>query len=72
MREWQVTEAPGAFGQIIDAAVEGAPQLIRRHDGREVVVVSRGAFETIKPNPRDCLLTSGSRKNMTNSTTRCE
>jgi hypothetical protein len=36
------------------------------------VVVSRGAFETIKPNPRDCLLTSGSRKNMTNSTTRCE
>jgi hypothetical protein len=59
MREWQAAEALGAFEQIIDAAVEGTPRLIRRHDGKEVVVVSRDASAIKKPNLRDYLLTSG-------------
>jgi hypothetical protein len=59
MREWQATDALGAFAQIIDAAIKGTPQLIRRQDGKEVVVVSCGPSETNKPNLRDYLLTSG-------------
>jgi prevent-host-death family protein len=59
MREWQATKARGAFAEIIEAAVEGTPQLIRRRDGKEVVVVSRDYFEANKPNLRDYLLTSG-------------
>ena len=59
MREWQATKARGAFAEIIEAAVEGTPQLIRRRDGKEVVVVSRDYYEANKPNLRDYLLTSG-------------
>jgi PHD/YefM family antitoxin component YafN of YafNO toxin-antitoxin module len=59
MREWQATRARGAFSEIIDAAVLGSPQLIRRRDGKEVVVVSRDYFEASKPNLRDYLLTAG-------------
>ena len=59
MQEWQATKARGAFAEIIEAAVEGTPQLIRRRDGKEVVVVSREYFEAHKPNLRDYLLTSG-------------
>jgi prevent-host-death family protein len=59
MQEWQSTKARGAFAEIIEAAVEGTPQLIRRRDGKEVVVVSRDYFEANKPNLRDYLLTSG-------------
>jgi prevent-host-death family protein len=59
MQEWQATKARGAFAEIIEAAVAGTPQLIRRRDGKEVVVVSRDYFEANKPNLRDYLLTSG-------------
>ena len=59
MQEWQATKARSAFAEIIEAAVEGTPQLIRRRDGKEVVVVSRDYFDAHKPNLRDYLLTSG-------------
>ena len=59
MHEWQATRARGAFADIIDAAVDGEPQLIRRRDGKEVVVVSRDYFEANRPNLRDYLLTAG-------------
>ena len=59
MREWQATKARAGFAEIIDAAAAGSPQLIRRRDGKEVVVVSRDYFEAHKPNLRDYLLTSG-------------
>jgi prevent-host-death family protein len=45
MRVWQATKARGALSAIIDAAVDGAPQLIRRRDGKEVVVMSRAHYE---------------------------
>jgi PHD/YefM family antitoxin component YafN of YafNO toxin-antitoxin module len=59
MTAWQATRARGALSAIIDAAVDGTPQFIRRRDGKEVVVVSRDHFEISKPNLRDYLLRSG-------------
>jgi hypothetical protein len=59
MHEWQAAQAESAFAKIIDAAAEGDPQLIRRRDGTDVVVVSRAWFEAHQPNLRDYLLTAG-------------
>jgi len=59
MREWQATQARGAFAEIVEAAAEGKPQLIRRRDGKEVVVVSREYFESHKPSLKSYLLTAG-------------
>jgi len=59
IREWQATKARGAFAEIIEAAAAGKPQLIRRRDGKEVVVVSRDYFEARRPNVRDYLLSAG-------------
>jgi len=59
MQEWQATQARAAFADIIEAAADGKPQLIRRRDGKEVVVVSRDYFEARKPNLRDYLLNAG-------------
>jgi prevent-host-death family protein len=59
LREWQATQARGAFAEIVEAASKGQPQLIRRRDGKEVVVVSRDYFETHKPSLKSYLLTAG-------------
>ena len=59
MQTWLATRARSALPEIIDAAAAGDPQLIRRRDGKEVVVVSREYYEARKPNLRDYLLTSG-------------
>jgi prevent-host-death family protein len=57
--DWQVPEARQRFSELLDAAVDGEPQFIRRRDGREVVVVSRELFDKIKPNLKNYLLTAG-------------
>jgi PHD/YefM family antitoxin component YafN of YafNO toxin-antitoxin module len=57
--EWQATQARSSFPEIIDAAVGGRPQTIRRRDGKEVVVVSREYFDANRPNLRDYLLSAG-------------
>ena len=36
---WKAAEARHRFSDLVDAAVEGHPQFVRRRDGREVVVV---------------------------------
>lgn len=59
MREWQATRARTALLEIIDAAVDGVPQLIRRRDEKEVVVVSRDYCDANKPSLRNYLLTAG-------------
>ncbi|MGA3399485.1 MAG: type II toxin-antitoxin system Phd/YefM family antitoxin [Acetobacteraceae bacterium] len=46
---WQAATARHRFSEVVDAAVEGRPQFVRRRDGREVVVVSREYFEKTKP-----------------------
>jgi prevent-host-death family protein len=56
---WQAAAARHRFGDVVDAAVAGRPQFIRRRDGQEVVVVSRDHFEKTKANMQNFLLTSG-------------
>lgn len=56
---WQAAEARNRFSDLVDAAVAGIPQFIRRRDGREVVVVSREYFEETRPNFKSYLATSG-------------
>jgi hypothetical protein len=53
---WQAATARHGFSELVNAAVEGRPQLVRRRDGREVVVVSRVYFEQTKPNLKAVLL----------------
>lgn len=56
---WQAAEARHHFSEVVDAAVDGRPQFVRRRDGREVVIVSREYFEETKPNLKGYLVTSG-------------
>lgn len=56
---WQAGRARHHFSEIVDSAVEGKPQFIRRRDGREVVLVSREYFERTKPSLKSYLLSSG-------------
>ncbi len=56
---WQAAAARHRFGDVVDAAVAGRPQFIRRRDGQEVVVVSRDHFEKTKANMQNFLLTAG-------------
>jgi prevent-host-death family protein len=53
---WQAATARHRFSELVDAAVEGRPQFVRRRDGREVVVVSREYYEQTRPNLKSVLL----------------
>jgi prevent-host-death family protein len=53
---WQAGVARHRFSELVDAAVDGRPQVIRRRDGHEVVVVSKEYYETTKPNLKSVLL----------------
>lgn len=46
---WQAATARHRFTEVVDAAVEGRPQFVRRRDGREVVVVSKEYYERTRP-----------------------
>ena len=59
MATWQAADARHRFSDVVDAAVTGEPQVVRRRDGREVVVVSKEYFERTKPNLKTFLLTCG-------------
>jgi prevent-host-death family protein len=56
---WQAAEARHRFSEVVDAAVEGHPQFVRRRDGREVVIVSKEYFNQTKPNLKTYLMGSG-------------
>jgi len=56
---WQAAQARHKFSDLVDAAVDGEPQFIRRRDGREVVLVSREYYERTKPNLKGYLLNAG-------------
>lgn len=56
---WQAAEARHRFSEVVDAAVQGRPQFVRRRDGREVVVVSKEYFEDTKPTLKSYLLGAG-------------
>ncbi len=57
-RTWQATEARIHFPELIEGAMAGVPQVVRRRDGAEVVLVSRSYFDATRPNLRDFLLSS--------------
>jgi prevent-host-death family protein len=59
VRTWQAAEARHKFGDVVDAAVSGEPQLIERRDGKKVVVISKDDFEAMKPNVKTFLLNRG-------------
>jgi prevent-host-death family protein len=48
MRTWQAAEAQHKFGDVVDAAVAGEPQVIERRDGQTVVLVSAAYFEATR------------------------
>ena len=56
---WQAADARHRFSDVVDAAVAGEPQVVRRRDGREVVVVSKECFERTRPNLKTALLNNG-------------
>lgn len=53
---WQASAARHRFSEVVEAAVEGRPQIIRRRDGREVVVVSKEYYEETRPSLKSVLL----------------
>jgi hypothetical protein len=57
-RTWAATEARVHFPELIEGAMAGVPQVVRRRDGAEVVLVSRAYFDATRPNLRDFLLAS--------------
>ncbi|HSU06304.1 MAG TPA: type II toxin-antitoxin system prevent-host-death family antitoxin [Acetobacteraceae bacterium] len=53
---WQAAAARHRFSELVDAAVEGRPQFVRRRDGQEVVLVSKAYFDQTRPNLKSVLL----------------
>lgn len=52
------SEARANLPELVSGALEGAPQVIRKRTGEEVVVVSRADYERMKPTLKDYLLRS--------------
>ncbi len=61
MQNWGAAEARNSFSDLFDAAAGGVPQCVRHRDGREVVMVSRAAWEASRPSLSDFLLGSSGR-----------
>lgn len=55
---WQATEARTRLPAVMDAALSGKPQVIRKRTGEEVVVLSRADYDRMKPTLKDYLLRS--------------
>jgi prevent-host-death family protein len=55
---WQATEARAQLPAVMEAALAGRPQVIRKRSGEEVVVLSRTDYERIRPTLKDFLLNS--------------
>jgi prevent-host-death family protein len=58
-RTWRASDARHKFTDVVDAAVLGEPQFVKRRDGRQVVVVSLEYFEKTRPTLKFYLLTEG-------------
>ena len=58
-RTWQASDPRHKFSEVIDAAVGGEPQFVKRRDGRQVVVVSLEYFEQNRPTLKTYLLSEG-------------
>jgi prevent-host-death family protein len=58
-RVWQASEAGHHFSDLVDAAVSGESQFVKRRDGQQVVVVSAEYFEKTRPTLGNYLLNQG-------------
>jgi len=58
-RVWQASDARTNLPAVMDAALSGAPQVIRRRSGEEVVVVSRADYDRMRPSLKNFLLHGG-------------
>lgn len=57
-RVWQASEARAKLPEVMAGALSGAPQVIRKRSGEEVVMVSRADYERMKPTLKRYLLGS--------------
>jgi prevent-host-death family protein len=57
-RAWQASEARANLPAVMEGALAGVPQIIRKRTGEEVVVLSRHDYERVKPTLKDFLLRS--------------
>jgi prevent-host-death family protein len=55
---WQAADARANLPRVMEAALAGKPQVIRRRSGEEVVVVARADYDRMKPALKDYLLQS--------------
>lgn len=56
---WQAAQARHQFSDLLDRAAAREPQIVRRRDGTEVVMISRNAYEEVRPRLGEYLLTHG-------------
>jgi len=56
---WQAAQARHQFSDLVARAAAGQPQVVRRRDGTEVVVLSRAAYDQVRPRLGEYLLTHG-------------
>jgi prevent-host-death family protein len=56
---WQASEARAKLPAIVEGALSGVPQVIRHRSGSQVVVISRAAYDAMRPTMKDYLLRGG-------------
>lgn len=56
---WQATAARAKLPAIVKGALSGVPQVIRHRSGNQVVVISRAAYDALRPTMKDYLLRGG-------------
>jgi prevent-host-death family protein len=55
---WQAAAARTNLPRVMEAALAGKPQVIRKRTGEEVVVLARAEYERMRPTLKDYLLRS--------------
>jgi prevent-host-death family protein len=55
---WQAAAARAQLPAVMEAALAGKPQVIRKRSGQEVVVVSRADYDRMRPTIKEFLLRS--------------
>ena len=57
-RLWQAADARANLPTVMEGALAGVPQVIKKRTGEEVVVIARADYDRMKPNLKDFLLQS--------------
>lgn len=70
-RVWQASDAQANFAAVMDGALSGTPQVIRRRSGEDVVVLSHADFERMWTTLKDYLLRSADDDDTLEDALRC-